>query len=118
MDRLQLSSFQLEDVHTLACDVAVLLNLEPDHFEIRDSSSADFEGHIHGATLERGEVFFAYAGRKWLVQSEPTTQNGSSARQLTKAASPARQSPLERHRGRGASQAEPDALRLGRVQIT
>ena len=41
-----------------------------DHFEIRDSSSADFEGHIHGATLERGEVFFAYAGRRWLVQSD------------------------------------------------
>ncbi len=28
-----LSSFQLEDVHTLACDVAVLLNLEPDHLD-------------------------------------------------------------------------------------
>jgi UDP-N-acetylmuramoylalanine--D-glutamate ligase len=27
----ELSSFQLEDVHELACDVAVLLNLEPDH---------------------------------------------------------------------------------------
>ena len=29
----ELSSFQLEDVHTLACDVAVLLNLEPDHLD-------------------------------------------------------------------------------------
>ncbi len=27
----ELSSFQLEDVETLACDVAVLLNVEPDH---------------------------------------------------------------------------------------
>ena len=27
----ELSSFQLEDVETLACDVAVLLNIEPDH---------------------------------------------------------------------------------------
>jgi UDP-N-acetylmuramoylalanine--D-glutamate ligase len=27
----ELSSFALEDVHTLACDVAVLLNVEPDH---------------------------------------------------------------------------------------
>jgi UDP-N-acetylmuramoylalanine--D-glutamate ligase len=29
----ELSSFQLEDVHTLACDVAVLVNLEPDHLD-------------------------------------------------------------------------------------
>ncbi|HLY86565.1 MAG TPA: UDP-N-acetylmuramoyl-L-alanine--D-glutamate ligase [Gaiellaceae bacterium] len=29
----ELSSFQLEDVHTLSCDVAVLLNLEPDHLD-------------------------------------------------------------------------------------
>jgi UDP-N-acetylmuramoylalanine--D-glutamate ligase len=29
----ELSSFQLENVHTLACDVAVLLNLEPDHLD-------------------------------------------------------------------------------------
>jgi UDP-N-acetylmuramoylalanine--D-glutamate ligase len=29
----ELSSFQLEDVHDLACEVAVLLNLEPDHLD-------------------------------------------------------------------------------------
>ncbi len=29
----ELSSFQLEDVDTLRCDVAVLLNLEPDHLD-------------------------------------------------------------------------------------
>jgi len=29
----ELSSFQLEDVETLACDIAVLLNLEPDHLD-------------------------------------------------------------------------------------
>jgi UDP-N-acetylmuramoylalanine--D-glutamate ligase len=29
----ELSSFQLEDVPSLACDVAVLLNLEPDHLD-------------------------------------------------------------------------------------
>src|SRR5919198_807656 len=33
----ELSSFQLEDVHTLACEVAVLLNLEPDHLHRYDS---------------------------------------------------------------------------------
>src|SRR5438270_4915870 len=30
---LELSSFQLEDVETFACDIAVLLNLEPDHLD-------------------------------------------------------------------------------------
>jgi UDP-N-acetylmuramoylalanine--D-glutamate ligase len=29
----ELSSFQLEDVHELSCDVAVLVNLEPDHLD-------------------------------------------------------------------------------------
>jgi UDP-N-acetylmuramoylalanine--D-glutamate ligase len=29
----ELSSFQLEDVHELACEVALLLNLEPDHLD-------------------------------------------------------------------------------------
>jgi len=29
----ELSSFQLEDVHELTCEVAVLLNLEPDHLD-------------------------------------------------------------------------------------
>ena len=36
----ELSSFQLEDVHTLACDVAVLLNLEPDHLDRHGSFDA------------------------------------------------------------------------------
>src|SRR5919198_4906578 len=29
----ELSSFQLEDVHALACEIAVLLNIEPDHLD-------------------------------------------------------------------------------------
>ncbi len=36
----ELSSFQLEDVHVLACDVAVLLNLEPDHLDRHGSFEA------------------------------------------------------------------------------
>jgi UDP-N-acetylmuramoylalanine--D-glutamate ligase len=36
----ELSSFQLEDVETLACDVAVLLNLEPDHLDRHGSFEA------------------------------------------------------------------------------
>ena len=36
----ELSSFQLEDVDTLACDVAVLLNLEPDHLDRHGSFDA------------------------------------------------------------------------------
>jgi UDP-N-acetylmuramoylalanine--D-glutamate ligase len=37
----ELSSFQLEDVHELACEVAMLLNLEPDHLDRYES----FEGY-------------------------------------------------------------------------
>jgi UDP-N-acetylmuramoylalanine--D-glutamate ligase len=47
----ELSSFALADVHTLACDVAVLLNLEPDHLDrhgsfeaYRDAKLRIFEG--------------------------------------------------------------------------
>jgi UDP-N-acetylmuramoylalanine--D-glutamate ligase len=36
----ELSSFQLEDVETFACDVAVLLNLEPDHLDRHGSFEA------------------------------------------------------------------------------
>jgi UDP-N-acetylmuramoylalanine--D-glutamate ligase len=36
----ELSSFQLEDVHELTCDVAVLLNLEPDHLDRHGSFEA------------------------------------------------------------------------------
>ncbi|HEV7641778.1 MAG TPA: UDP-N-acetylmuramoyl-L-alanine--D-glutamate ligase [Gaiellaceae bacterium] len=36
----ELSSFQLEDVHALSCDVAVLLNLEPDHVDRHGSFEA------------------------------------------------------------------------------
>lgn len=36
----ELSSFQLEDVETLACAVAVLLNLEPDHLDRHGSFDA------------------------------------------------------------------------------
>ena len=37
----ELSSFQLEDVETFTCDVAVLLNLEPDHLD----RHGDFEAY-------------------------------------------------------------------------
>ena len=36
----ELSSFQLEDVHELSCEVAVLLNLEPDHLDRYESFDA------------------------------------------------------------------------------
>jgi UDP-N-acetylmuramoylalanine--D-glutamate ligase len=57
---LELSSFQLEDVQTLACDVAVLLNLEPDHLDrhgtfeaYRDAKLRIFE-RAHTKVVPRG----------------------------------------------------------------
>ena len=50
----ELTSFQLEDVHTLACEIAVLLNLEPDHLDRHGS----FEAY-RGAKLR----IFERAGR-------------------------------------------------------
>jgi UDP-N-acetylmuramoylalanine--D-glutamate ligase len=67
----ELSSFQLEDIHTLACDVAVLLNLEPDHLDrhgtfetYRDAKLRIFERARakvvpHGFELEGGIEFSA-----------------------------------------------------------
>ncbi|PWU18237.1 MAG: UDP-N-acetylmuramoyl-L-alanine--D-glutamate ligase [Candidatus Rokuibacteriota bacterium] len=42
----ELSSFQLEDVHELACEVAVLLNLEPDHLDRHGSMEAYREAKL------------------------------------------------------------------------
>ncbi len=56
----ELSSFQLEDVHEFACDVAVLLNLEPDHLDrhgtfeaYRDAKLRIFE-HARVKVVPRG----------------------------------------------------------------
>jgi UDP-N-acetylmuramoylalanine--D-glutamate ligase len=59
----ELSSFQLEDVHELACEVAVLLNLEPDHLDrhgtferYRDAKLRVFERARH-KVVPRGSGF-------------------------------------------------------------
>jgi UDP-N-acetylmuramoylalanine--D-glutamate ligase len=56
----ELSSFQLEDVDSFACDVAVLLNLEPDHLDrhgsfeaYRDAKLRIFE-HSRAQVVPRG----------------------------------------------------------------
>jgi UDP-N-acetylmuramoylalanine--D-glutamate ligase len=56
----ELSSFQLEDVHELACDVAVLLNLEPDHLDRHGSFEAYRDAKLH--IFERARVKIAPRG--------------------------------------------------------
>jgi UDP-N-acetylmuramoylalanine--D-glutamate ligase len=50
----ELSSFQLENVHTLACDVAVLLNLEPDHLDRHGTFKAYHDAKLR--IFERARV--------------------------------------------------------------
>jgi UDP-N-acetylmuramoylalanine--D-glutamate ligase len=52
----ELSSFQLEDVETLACDVAVLLNLEPDHLDRHGSFDAYREAKLRIFERARAKV--------------------------------------------------------------
>jgi UDP-N-acetylmuramoylalanine--D-glutamate ligase len=50
----ELSSFQLEDVHTFACEIAVLLNLEPDHLDRHGTFEAYRDAKLR--IFERAEV--------------------------------------------------------------
>ena len=50
----ELSSFQLEDVHELRCEVGVLLNLEPDHLDRHGSFEAYRDAKLR--LLERSDV--------------------------------------------------------------
>ena len=50
----ELSSFQLEDVHELACEIAVLLNLEPDHLDRHGTFEAYRDAKLR--IFERAEV--------------------------------------------------------------
>jgi UDP-N-acetylmuramoylalanine--D-glutamate ligase len=50
----ELSSFQLEDIHEFACDVAVLLNLEPDHLDRYPSFAAYRDAKLR--IFERAQV--------------------------------------------------------------
>jgi UDP-N-acetylmuramoylalanine--D-glutamate ligase len=52
----ELSSFQLEDVHELACEVAVLLNLEPDHVDRHGSFEAYRDAKLRIFERSRAQV--------------------------------------------------------------
>jgi UDP-N-acetylmuramoylalanine--D-glutamate ligase len=52
---VELSSFQLEDVHQLRCEVAVLLNLEPDHLDRHGTLEAYREAKLRIFENQRGD---------------------------------------------------------------
>ena len=69
----ELSSFQLEDVHELACDVAVLLNLEPDHLDRHGSFEAYRDAKLRIFERARASVVprgLGLAGIEFAVDDE------------------------------------------------
>jgi UDP-N-acetylmuramoylalanine--D-glutamate ligase len=58
----ELSSFQLEDVHELACEVAVLLNLEPDHLDRHGSFDAYRDAKLRIFERARAKIVPAGSG--------------------------------------------------------
>jgi UDP-N-acetylmuramoylalanine--D-glutamate ligase len=56
----ELSSFQLEDVHELACEVAVLINLEPDHLDRHGTFDAYRDAKLR--IFERARVWIVPRG--------------------------------------------------------
>ena len=68
----ELSSFQLEDVHELACDVAVLLNLEPDHLDRHGSFEAYREAKLRIFERSRAPARRSAASRR----GRPRTSRG------------------------------------------
>jgi UDP-N-acetylmuramoylalanine--D-glutamate ligase len=56
----ELSSFQLEDVHTFSCEIAVLLNLEPDHLDRHGSLDAYRDAKLR--IFERAKIAIVPSG--------------------------------------------------------
>ena len=56
----ELSSYQLEDVHELSCEIAVLLNLEPDHLDRHGSFEAYRDAKLR--IFERAGIAVVPAG--------------------------------------------------------
>jgi UDP-N-acetylmuramoylalanine--D-glutamate ligase len=95
----ELSSFQLEDVHELTCDVAVLLNLELDHLDrhgsfeqYRDAKLRIFE-RAHAKVVPRGSgldgVEFSAADRlpaEPLIRGAHNRENAAAATAAARAA--------------------------------
>jgi UDP-N-acetylmuramoylalanine--D-glutamate ligase len=57
---LEISSFQLDDMHTVALDYAVLLNISPDHLDRYDSYQAYIESKFRINNNQSAEQKFIY----------------------------------------------------------
>ena len=73
----ELSSFQLEDVHELACEVAVLLNLEPDHLDRHGTFEAYRDAKLRIFERARAKVVPKGSGSRG-SSSRPTTRSRPS----------------------------------------
>ena len=101
----ELTSFQLEDVHTLALDVAVLLNLEPDHLDRHGTFEAYRDAKLR--IFERAAISIVPAA-SGLPGSRMERRRAAAGR----AADPRRAQPRER-RGRDARGARAGSPRGG-----
>ena len=70
---LELSSYQLEITHSLACDVAILTNITPDHLERHGSMTAYAGAKARLFAMQRGGVAIVgkAAQAAWALAADP-----------------------------------------------
>jgi UDP-N-acetylmuramoylalanine--D-glutamate ligase len=115
---LELSSYQLDLTHSLDCDVAVLLNISPDHLDRYESFEAYAASKMHLFEMQSADHvavvgFDGVAGPRWLPQwlaRDPDHLVLSTGRELDQSQWPTLQGP---HNAQNAAAAIAVAQALG-----